>query len=52
MRIMTKDKRGDVVLGDDVPNHAGYPGRFMLKLLVSRIAMGFGRPDMGLGDIP
>jgi hypothetical protein len=52
MRIMTKDRRADVVLGDDVPNYAGYPGRFMLKLILAWIAMGFGRPDMGLGNIP
>jgi hypothetical protein len=52
MRVMTKDKRGDVVLGDDVPNHAGYPGRFMMKLMVARIAMGFSRPDAELRDIP
>ena len=52
MRIMTKDRRADVVLRDDVPNHDGYPGGFMLKLLFAWIAMGFRRPDMGLTDIP
>jgi hypothetical protein len=52
MRIMTKDRRANVVLRDDLPNHAGYPGRFMLRLILARIAMGFGKPDMGLRDIP
>jgi hypothetical protein len=51
MRIMTKDRRADVVLADDLPNHNGYPGRFMRKLILAWIAMGFRRPDMGLGTI-
>jgi hypothetical protein len=52
MRIMTKDRRADVVLGDDVPNYDGYPSRFMLKLILAWVAMGFRRPDMGLASIP
>jgi hypothetical protein len=52
MRINTKDRRADVVLADDVPNYDGYPGRFMLKLMLAWVAMGFGRPDMGLTNIP
>lgn len=52
MRIMTKDRRADVVLADDVPNHDGYPGKFMLRLILAWIAMGFRRPDMGLANLP
>ena len=52
MRIMTRDRRAGVMLADDVPNHDGYPGRFMLRLILARIAMGFRRPDMGLTNIP
>jgi hypothetical protein len=52
MRIMTKERRGGVVLRDDVPNCEGYSGRLMLKLILAWIAMGFSRPDMGLRDIP
>jgi len=52
MRIMTKERRADVVLPDDVPNYDGYPGRFMMKLILAWIAMGFSRPDMGLRNIP
>ncbi|HEY4123117.1 MAG TPA: hypothetical protein VGM36_00800 [Rhizomicrobium sp.] len=52
MRIMTKDRRADVMLQKDVPNYDGYPGRFMLKLILAWIAMGFSRPDMGLREIP
>jgi hypothetical protein len=52
MRIMTKERRGDVMLRDDVPNYDGYSGRFMLKLILAWIAMGFSRPDMGLRNIP
>ena len=52
MRIMTKDRRAGVVLRDDVPNHDGYSGRFMLKLILAWIAMGLRRPDMGLTNIP
>jgi hypothetical protein len=52
MRVMTKDRRADVVLPDDVPNFDGFSGRFMLKLILAWIAMGFRRPDMGLGNIP
>jgi hypothetical protein len=52
MRVMTKERRADVALQGDVPNHDGYPGSFMLKLIGAWIAMGFRRPDMGLGNIP
>lgn len=52
MRIMTKDRRADVELPDDMPNYDGYSGRMMLKLIFSRAAMGFGKSDMGLADLP
>jgi hypothetical protein len=52
MRVMTKDRRADVVLADDVPNYGGHSGRFMRKLILAWIAMGFRRPDMGLKNIP
>jgi hypothetical protein len=40
------------MLQKDVPNYDGYPGRFMLKLILAWIAMGFSRPDMGMREIP
>ena len=52
MRIMTKERRGDVVLGQDVPNYEGRPGSFMWKLISTWAAMGFRRPDMGLAHLP
>jgi hypothetical protein len=51
MRIMTRDRDADVVLGDDVPNHSGFPARFLWKLLLAWIAMGFRKPDMGMGHL-
>ena len=51
MRVMTKDRRADVVLPDDVPNYDGYPGRFMLRLMLARLAMGFGKLDARLANI-
>ena len=41
MRLMTRDRRADIPLADDVPNHRGFPGRFLLKILAARIAMMF-----------
>lgn len=52
MRIMTNERRGDVVLWQDVPNYPGRPGSFMWKLIVTWAAMGFRRPDMGLANLP
>jgi hypothetical protein len=52
MRIMTKDRRGDVVLGQDVPNYEGRPGIFMWKLISTWAAMGFRRADVGLAHLP
>lgn len=52
MRVMTKERRAGIVLADDVPNYEGFSGRFMLKLMLGWIAMGFRRPDMELKTIP
>jgi|SRR5690348_1448806 len=51
MRVMTSERRADVVLGDDVPSHDKYPAKFMWKLIMAWAAMGFRRPDMGLGHL-
>ena len=48
MRVMTKDRRNGVALADDLPNHEGYPGKFMLKLVAAWIAMGFRRPEIAV----
>ena len=52
MRIMTSERRGDIALGQDVPNYPGRPGSFLWKLLATWAAMGFRRPDMGLAHLP
>ena len=49
MRVMTRDRRASVALGSDVPNYRGYSGRFMMKLLAARIAMGFRVPNFDGG---
>jgi hypothetical protein len=49
MRMMTKERRAGVELADDIPNHSGHSGRFMLKLLAAWIAMGFRRPEIAWG---
>ena len=49
MRVMTHERRGGVELADDLPNYSGHSGRFMLKLIAARIAMGFRRPEITLG---
>jgi hypothetical protein len=52
MRIMTKERAAGVQLPNDVPNYEGFSGKFALKLIGSWIAMGFKKPDMGLGQLP
>jgi hypothetical protein len=52
MRVMTAERRADVALGNDVPNHAGRSGRFLWKLIAAWAAMGFRKPDLGLAEIP
>jgi hypothetical protein len=44
MRLMTAARAQSVALPDDMPNHPGRSGKFMLKLLGAWIAMGFRRP--------
>lgn len=49
IRVMTKDRRAGVALADDIPNHNGFSGKFMLKLIVAWIAMGLRRTDITWG---
>jgi hypothetical protein len=49
MRVMTKERRAGVELANDLPNHAGYSGKFMVKLIGAWMAMGFRRPEIALG---
>ena len=49
MRLMTKERRPCVELGDDLPNYSGRSGKFMLKLLAAWAAMGFRRPTITWG---
>jgi hypothetical protein len=49
MRVMTKARRAGVELADDVPNHSGFSGKFILKLLAARLAMGLRRTDITWG---
>jgi hypothetical protein len=58
-RLMTRDRRGHAavadnvpaedLLADDLPNYPGHSGRFMLRLVAARIAMGLRRPEITLG---
>jgi hypothetical protein len=50
MRVMTKDRRAGELLADDVPSYSGFSGKFMLKLLVARVAMGFHTTDITWGN--
>jgi hypothetical protein len=49
LRIMTRERRAGVELADDLPNAAGYPGKFMMRLIGAWMAMGFRRPEIELG---
>jgi len=51
-RIVTKERRAGVELADDVPSYAGYPGKFMIKLIGAWMAMGFRRPEIAWGRPP
>jgi len=42
-RICTKFKPDGIVRSDDVPSYRNYPPSFIVKLLVSRIAMAFAK---------
>jgi hypothetical protein len=52
MRVMTKDRRAGVDLSNDIPNHSGFSSKFLLKLIVARIAMGLRRTDISWGKRP
>ena len=52
MRIMTADRGADPMPADGIPNHRGFPASFLWRLLTAWIAMGFRKPDMGLGQLP
>jgi hypothetical protein len=43
MRVMTRDRPQDVRLPDDVPNYRTHSGKFMWKLLSTKVAMLLGR---------
>jgi hypothetical protein len=49
MRVMTRERRVDVELADDLPTYTSHSGKFMLKLIAAWIAMGFRRPEITLG---
>ncbi len=49
MRIMTKARRPGLEFADGLPNHAGHSGKFLRKLILAWIAMGFRRPAVSLG---
>lgn len=44
MRVMTADRRGGVVLPDEVPNCATHNRKFMWKLLAAWVQMGLRVP--------
>jgi hypothetical protein len=44
MRLNTAERPSDVDLPEDMANYPGYSGKFMLKLLLAWLAMGFRRP--------
>jgi hypothetical protein len=52
VRVMTRDRREGVALADDVPNSAGYPAKFMFRLIAAWIAMGLRRPEITWGKKP
>jgi hypothetical protein len=49
IRVMTRDRRPGVELADDIPNHSGFSGKFMLKLIAAWIAMGLRRTEITWG---
>jgi hypothetical protein len=44
MRVMTAERPKGVILPDDMANYPRHSGKFMLKLLLAWMAMGFRRP--------
>jgi hypothetical protein len=49
MRVMTRDRPRGEELADDVPNYAGYSGKFMWKVMAAWAAMGFRSPVVAYG---
>lgn len=49
MRVMTKERRADVALADDLPNYEGRSFKFFVKLIAAWVAMGLRRPEVALG---
>ncbi len=49
MRICTRFRRPGTELGDNLPNHSGYPPSMMLRILAAWPLMLFSRP---VGDLP
>ncbi len=49
MRVMTSERLGGVELVKNVPNYSKHSGKFLLKLAVAWIAMGFSKPEIALG---
>ena len=46
MRVMTKERPAASPLADDVPNYAAHSGKFILRLLGARLAMGLRTPKL------
>jgi hypothetical protein len=51
MRVMTRHRREDAELSDDVPNYATHSGKFMWKLIAAWIAMGLRTPKILYGKV-
>jgi hypothetical protein len=49
MRLMTKYARAGVALGGGVPSYRGLSGKFVVKLLAARLAMGIRVPNFDDG---
>ncbi|CAN7219218.1 MULTISPECIES: GFA family protein [Ensifer] len=46
MRVMTRDRRADVSVKNDLPSYAGHSGKSMLKLIGAWAAMAFRSPKI------
>jgi hypothetical protein len=46
MRLMTKERPAGSTLTDDVPNHPGHSGKFILRLFGAWLAMGLRTPKL------
>jgi hypothetical protein len=52
MRIQTGSLTDPTALPDDIPNHRGFGGLFVLRMLRAFAAMGFRNPGLALGGQP